>query len=295
MSGRDAFVLGVTLFSTLTTCASGQADVESVLLQKFHNQNQVSAARLKNEIAGRLAEASTLRTAKPDQALDLVRRNLLLLQNDSLLPREERAALTRECEARVLDLKELLAAQEREKAPAVPKPMKPGTLPSESSAKSQPSFEDPRRRIGVGQAFAGNAQVTPVVSGNRRFVRIGFAGGFITPSGNAPPIAIQGVVPSVFPGPGPGVFTVGQPIGIFQVFLPQLSLAGMGVSTTVSVPLGSSTVVAGYSSMAEARYEWGTPILGKIPYLGRLFRNVGYGRSSQSTDITISPRVIIVE
>ncbi len=47
--------------------------------------------------------------------------------------------------------------------------------------------------------------------------------------------------------------------------------------------------------MSEGRNEFGPPILSKIPYLNRLFTNVGYGRESQSLMIMVTPRIIINE
>jgi type II secretory pathway component GspD/PulD (secretin) len=45
--------------------------------------------------------------------------------------------------------------------------------------------------------------------------------------------------------------------------------------------------------LAEARNEYGPPVLSKIPYLSRLFRNTGYGRDAQSLMIMVTPRIII--
>ena len=47
--------------------------------------------------------------------------------------------------------------------------------------------------------------------------------------------------------------------------------------------------------MAEERSEYGPPILSKIPYINRLFKNVGYGRFTESLLIMVTPRIIIQE
>ena len=47
--------------------------------------------------------------------------------------------------------------------------------------------------------------------------------------------------------------------------------------------------------MSEGRNEFGPPILSKIPYLSRLFKNVAYGREGQSLMIMVTPRIIINE
>jgi hypothetical protein len=57
-----------------------------------------------------------------------------------------------------------------------------------------------------------------VVSPDRRFVRIGFSGAVFVRH----PIYVpfQFIVPSVFYGPGPGNFTVGQPEKVVTVWVP---------------------------------------------------------------------------
>jgi type II secretory pathway component GspD/PulD (secretin) len=66
----------------------------------------------------------------------------------------------------------------------------------------------------------------------------------------------------------------------------------VAVQTTVSVPDGGTAYLGGYSRYSESRTEYGTPVLGKIPYVGRGFRNVGYGRSVSSVSVTASVRII---
>jgi type II secretory pathway component GspD/PulD (secretin) len=64
------------------------------------------------------------------------------------------------------------------------------------------------------------------------------------------------------------------------------------VTTTVGVPDGGTVTLGGYSRLSEARTEAGAPVLGKLPFAGRGFRNVGYGRAAASTRVTASVRVI---
>jgi general secretion pathway protein D len=47
--------------------------------------------------------------------------------------------------------------------------------------------------------------------------------------------------------------------------------------------------------LSEGRNERGVPMLNKIPYVNRLFRNVGIGRESQSLMMMVTPRIIIQE
>ena len=39
----------------------------------------------------------------------------------------------------------------------------------------------------------------------------------------------------------------------------------------------------------------GVPILNKIPYLSRLFKNTGVGRDAESVMLMVTPRIIIQE
>ncbi|MBI2823352.1 MAG: hypothetical protein HYX69_01530 [Planctomycetia bacterium] len=77
------------------------------------------------------------------------------------------------------------------------------------------------------------------------------------------------------------------------VQLPTFSI--FNVSTTVSVPDGGTVLLGGIKRLSEGRNEFGIPVLSKIPYLNRLFRNVGIGRETQSLMMMVSPRIIIQE
>lgn len=47
--------------------------------------------------------------------------------------------------------------------------------------------------------------------------------------------------------------------------------------------------------MTETRQECGLPILSQLPYVGRLFRNVGYGRTAHHLLVLVTPRIIVPE
>lgn len=67
------------------------------------------------------------------------------------------------------------------------------------------------------------------------------------------------------------------------------------VSTTVSVPDGGTVLLGGIKRLKESRNEQGLPVLSKLPYINRLFKNVGIGRESQSLMLMVTPRIIIQE
>ncbi|MCC9607526.1 general secretion pathway protein GspD [Blastopirellula sp. JC732] len=67
------------------------------------------------------------------------------------------------------------------------------------------------------------------------------------------------------------------------------------VTTTVSVPDGGTVLLGGIKRLSEERREAGVPVVSKLPYINRLFRNVGIGRSTQSLMMMVTPRIIIQE
>ena len=67
------------------------------------------------------------------------------------------------------------------------------------------------------------------------------------------------------------------------------------VTTTVSVPDGGTVLLGGIKRLREGRNEFGVPILSKIPYINRLFKNVGMGRTTDSLMLMVTPRIIIQE
>ncbi|MCI0334258.1 MAG: general secretion pathway protein GspD [Planctomycetes bacterium] len=77
------------------------------------------------------------------------------------------------------------------------------------------------------------------------------------------------------------------------VQLPSFSF--VSVVTTVSVPDGGTVLLGGIKRLNEGRNEFGVPLLSKVPYINRLFRNVGIGRTTDSLMMMVTPRIIIQE
>ena len=67
------------------------------------------------------------------------------------------------------------------------------------------------------------------------------------------------------------------------------------VATVVTVPDGGTVLLGGVKLMNESRAEAGVPILGKTPYINRLFRNIGITRDTNSLMIMVTPRIIMLE
>jgi type II secretory pathway component GspD/PulD (secretin)/tetratricopeptide (TPR) repeat protein len=157
------------------------------------------------------------------------------------------------------------------------------------------------------QLFPTGAQINvqAVISADRRFVRMNFSGPPVGAGGNGgagggitltnlasavvPLFPIVQLVPTVLDG---GIQT--SPVAFTQ-FFQQPVFNTVSVVTTVMVPDGGTVLLGGLKRLSEGRNEFGPPVLSKIPYLDRLFRNVGYGREVENLMMMVTPRIIINE
>jgi general secretion pathway protein D len=142
--------------------------------------------------------------------------------------------------------------------------------------------------------------VQAVVSPDRRFVRLTLVP-FFSQIGNVETFTFDGEVSSntgnVVVDPTDEEVSVrnneqGRRVGT-TVQLP--TFAFVTVTTTVSVPDGGTVLLGGIKRLSEGRDERGVPMVSKIPYINRLFRNVGIGRQAQSLMMMVTPRIIIQE
>jgi general secretion pathway protein D len=142
--------------------------------------------------------------------------------------------------------------------------------------------------------------VQAVISQDRRFVRLTlvpffskigevkeftFNGKTTTNTGNA---IVDPTNPNRIVKNGAQTITEGT-----TVQLPTFSFTT--VTTTVSVPDGGTVLLGGIKRLREGRNERGVPLLSKVPYINRLFKNVGIGRETQSLMMMVTPRIIIQE
>ena len=77
------------------------------------------------------------------------------------------------------------------------------------------------------------------------------------------------------------------------VQLPKLEF--ISVTTTVSMPDGGTVLLGGIKRLSEGRNELGVPMLNKLPYISRLFKNIGVGRETESLMLMVTPRIVIEE
>ena len=67
------------------------------------------------------------------------------------------------------------------------------------------------------------------------------------------------------------------------------------VNTTVTAPDGGTIGLGGVARASSGRTERSVPMLGKLPYAGRLFNNRGIGQDYSNGYTTVTPRIIILE
>ncbi len=142
--------------------------------------------------------------------------------------------------------------------------------------------------------------VSAVVSADRRFVRLTLVP-FFSQIGEVDEFTFNGSVttdsgttvqdPS---NPDQNV-TNGQTRTVQGTTVQLPTFAFTTVTTTVSVPDGGTVLLGGIKRLREGRSERGVPILSKVPWISRLFKNVGIGREAQSLMMMVTPRIIIQE
>jgi Flp pilus assembly secretin CpaC len=113
--------------------------------------------------------------------------------------------------------------------------------------------------------------------------------GLVMALGWVAPARAQGTIPARITGDF-GPYSAYGP-GLTYRPLPSFAIR-MQAQTTVTVPDGGEALVARYSKVQEGRNENGTPLAGKLPYLGRAGRNSGYGRNTLNSSISVRARVI---
>jgi type II secretory pathway component GspD/PulD (secretin) len=125
----------------------------------------------------------------------------------------------------------------------------------------------------------------PVVSADRRFVRVALDITKTDLAADVPPVPVQFLIPPAGKNSSPGES--------LQVFIPQLSTQHL--ASTVSVPDGNTVILCGPAKKSCGRVECGVPVLSNIPYLDRCFRNVAYSTELTRCLIMVTPRIIINE
>ncbi|MFO0967939.1 MAG: hypothetical protein U0793_20455 [Gemmataceae bacterium] len=282
-----------------------RADFEADLLAQYQKDDRATADKLRREIEGALAQAGSLRY-DPERAEKLLRAGLDLLNKDKALPAADRAGLAGRVEQKLTEIRGVIAARKSDEdkrkrewaATELAKTKTPyvGGTKFLGGPTEQP---EPRERSPIFFSplvapFPSSADVTvtPVVSPDRRWVRIGISAGFIFPRISYVPVPV--VTPTVLEGPGKNL-TVLPIYGIRYVMAAvPAGFTTASISTTVMAPDGGSATVGGYSSSILSSVETGTPLVSGIPYLSPFVSSRAYGVSRSGFGVSVSPRVIVL-
>jgi type II secretory pathway component GspD/PulD (secretin) len=140
----------------------------------------------------------------------------------------------------------------------------------------------------TGQQGGVSVTVQAVISADRRFVRLNMSPTLTAlASATVPLFPVTTFITPVFEGGSQG-----QPIPFTQ-FFQQPSFSEITAQTTVAVPDGGTVLLGGLKTLAQARNEFGPPVISHIPYLNRLFKNVGVGQETRHVMVMVTPRIII--
>jgi hypothetical protein len=168
--------------------AHARDDFEKDLLQKFQKQNQKDAIQVKADVEKLLAEALAVSPLQPEKALMLLWQCRELLDMAGKLPRAEREALARQVDDGFRDARARVESKQEAARAAEPKPSQ-GQVISPGVA-FVPNIVQVPVNLTLGP-------ITPVVSADRRWVRIGISGRFTFLSGVRPTpvqVPVQGFV-----------------------------------------------------------------------------------------------------
>jgi hypothetical protein len=79
---------------------------------------------------------------------------------------------------------------------------------------------------------------------------------------------------------------------VYSQCLQNPNLADSHMHITALVPDGGTVMCGAFKREVEVQTECATPLLGRIPYLNRLFKSIGYGRETQRVLVLVTPRIV---
>jgi type II secretory pathway component GspD/PulD (secretin) len=132
--------------------------------------------------------------------------------------------------------------------------------------------------------------VQPVVSADRKSVRVHLNATLSSlgmPEADLVPVKLEIT-------PKPEANAPAKPV-IFTQYIQTPRLNKLTMDRTMTISDGGTALISGWKRLKETRSEFGPPVLSKIPYVNRLFKNVGYGRESECVLVMVTPRIIINE
>jgi hypothetical protein len=132
--------------------------------------------------------------------------------------------------------------------------------------------------------------VRPVISADRRYVSLNLKVNLTSLA--SPTIPLFPIVAPLQPVTESG--SQGKPVPFTQ-FVQQPVINTLALDRTLAIPDGGTVLLGGLKRVVESRNEFGPPVLSKIPYLNRLFKNVGCSRETENVMVLVTPRIIVNE
>lgn len=193
---RSSLLVHITYVAIIHLAVGGsvaRADQEAELLQKFQKQNEQAALKAKAIVENNAARALQISAQEPEQALELLRQARQVLSTADGLARPEKLLLARKLDDGFRDVKARLQSKE-EVARNLAKALAPGqAAPADSklvkkvvAVPAAGATRDPKMAVRpilfeanmVPVNYNSATSVAPVVSPDRRWVRISFGGAF---------------------------------------------------------------------------------------------------------------------
>jgi type II secretory pathway component GspD/PulD (secretin) len=84
----------------------------------------------------------------------------------------------------------------------------------------------------------------------------------------------------------------GKPM-TFTQYLQQPVVNTIHIEKRLAIPDGKTVLLGGLKKVSEGPCEFGPPVLSKVPYMNRMFKNVGTVREAQMVYVLVTPRVIV--
>jgi general secretion pathway protein D len=130
--------------------------------------------------------------------------------------------------------------------------------------------------------------VQPVVAGDRRWVRLHFCGELTSLESSVVPLCPVVAMPAPAAECGPA----GRPaVSTPSIQMP--AVCRLSVDRTLTIADGGTALLIGWRRLSEGRKEYGPPVLSKVPYVERVFKNVSYSREAESVLLAVTPRILI--
>jgi Flp pilus assembly secretin CpaC len=129
----------------------------------------------------------------------------------------------------------------------------------------------------------------PVVSADKRFVRLTVNANVTSQNSEEVP-----VIPVTAPTSAEGKKCGEQPV-VTGVCLQLPNFTTLTVDKTLTLPDGGSALLNMGTRVNEGKECFGPPVLSKIPYMNRLFKDVSCSKETERVLMVVTPRIVVAD